>query len=78
MRVELGRLLGVYTDPVNPIAAVVVYMAKPGIEAASATEEATEIRYFAPSDIPWREIAFATTHGALRDWLTAIEPERRS
>jgi 8-oxo-dGTP diphosphatase len=75
MRVELGRVLGVYADPADPVAAVVVYLAKPGIEEASVTDEATEIRYFAPLDIPWAEIAFRTTHDALRDWLAVIAAE---
>jgi len=73
MRVELGRLLGVYTDPANPISAVVAYLAKPGMEDASVTDEATEVGYFAPVDIPWREIAFPTTHAALRDWLELMQ-----
>ncbi|HJU12090.1 MAG TPA: NUDIX hydrolase [Candidatus Binataceae bacterium] len=73
MRVELGRVLGVYTDPAHPISAVVAYMAKPGIEEASVTDEATEVRYFRPSDIPWDEIAFATTRDALRDWLAEVD-----
>ena len=75
IRVELRRVLGVYADPAHPIAAVVVYLAKPGIEEASVTDEATEVRYFAPPDIPWDEIAFRTTHDALRDWLAVIATE---
>src|SRR5690242_20915491 len=61
MQVELGRVLGVYTDPAHPISTVVAYMATPGMEEASVTDEATEVRYFAPPDIPWHEIAFPTT-----------------
>jgi ADP-ribose pyrophosphatase YjhB (NUDIX family) len=72
MEVELGRTLGVYADPVHPIAAVVVYMAKPGIEEASVTDEATEVSFFAPSGIPWEEIAFPTTRAALDDWLAEV------
>ncbi|MBV8451212.1 MAG: NUDIX hydrolase [Deltaproteobacteria bacterium] len=73
MSVELGGVLGVYADPAHPIAAVVVYLAKPGIEEASVSDEATEVRYFAPADIPWDEIAFITTRDTLRDWLSAIQ-----
>jgi ADP-ribose pyrophosphatase YjhB (NUDIX family) len=69
MRAELRSLLGVYSDPANPVAAVVVYLALPGSEEASVSDEATEIRYFASQDIPWDEIAFRTTHDALRDWV---------
>ena len=27
------------------------------------------MRFFAAADIPWDDIAFRTTHEALRDWL---------
>jgi len=76
LQVDLGRVLGVYTDPAHPIAAVVVYMATPGNDEASITDEATEVRYFAPPDIPWHEIAFPTTHDALRDWLAELRNDR--
>jgi ADP-ribose pyrophosphatase YjhB (NUDIX family) len=72
LQVQLGRLFGVYSDPAQPLAAVVVYMARPGIERATVTDEATEIRYFAPQDVPWHEIAFPTTRDALRDWTAEI------
>src|SRR5215469_14324305 len=45
LKVELGRVLGVYSDPTHPMTAVVVYMSRPGIEVFSETKEATEIRY---------------------------------
>jgi len=76
LQVEIERVLGVYTDPAHPIAAVVVYIAKPGIKEPSVTDEATEVRYFAPPDIPWHEIAFPTTRDALRDWLAELRYER--
>jgi ADP-ribose pyrophosphatase YjhB (NUDIX family) len=72
LRVELGPLLGVYSDPDRRSVAVVAYRATPGIEEATVTEEATEIGYFAPRDIPWQEIAFPTTRDALRDWTAEI------
>jgi 8-oxo-dGTP diphosphatase len=72
MRVELGRLLGVYSDPAHPIAVVVVYLAKPGVEEASVSDEATEVRYFAPADIPWDELAFRTTTDALHDLVALL------
>jgi ADP-ribose pyrophosphatase YjhB (NUDIX family) len=72
MRVELGRVLGVYSDPAHPIAVVVVYLAKPGVEEASVSDEATEVRYFAPADIPWDELAFRTTTDALHDLVALL------
>jgi hypothetical protein len=37
--------------------------------------EATEIRAFEPSEIPWHEIAFRTTWWALVDLLERRRPE---
>ncbi len=69
MRVRIERHLGLYADPANPHAAVAVYLAAPGAEAPGISAEATEVRFFAAGEIPWEEIAFRTTHEALRDWL---------
>src|SRR6266851_3109766 len=74
MRVTLGRLLGLFSDPAQPIAAVAVYLAKPGDEPPGLSDEATEVRYFAPGEIPWDEIAFRTTEAALRDWMKLAAP----
>jgi ADP-ribose pyrophosphatase YjhB (NUDIX family) len=50
MTVTPDRLLGIYADPSNPIAAVAVYLARPGAETPGLSNEATEVRYFAPPD----------------------------
>lgn len=60
------RLVGVYTRP-EPGVVVIVYSAEARSEA-TAGDEVTEVRWFAPGDIPWDELAFDTTHWALRDW----------
>jgi ADP-ribose pyrophosphatase YjhB (NUDIX family) len=69
MHVRVGRLLDLYAVPTNPHAVVAVYLAEPGDEEPSATGEAPEVRYFAPDDLPWNDLAFGSTHAALRDWL---------
>ena len=69
MRVELGPLLGLFSDPAHPIAAVAVFLAAPGIETPGISEEATEVRYFSKEELPWDELAFYTTTSALRTWL---------
>lgn len=69
MNVTIERLFGVYADPQNPIAAVVVYLARPGNERPGLSNEASEVGYFASGDIPWEEIAFRTTTAALSDWV---------
>jgi ADP-ribose pyrophosphatase YjhB (NUDIX family) len=78
MNVAIERLLGVYADPHNPAAAVVVYLARPGGESPGLSDEASEVRYFWPAEIPWDEIAFRTTDAALHDWvkLVAARPRR--
>ena len=72
MRVTLGKLLGLYSDPAHPIAAVAVYLATPGAEAPGLSEEATEVRYFARDEIPWADLAFHTTRACLKDWAALI------
>ena len=73
MSVGLSRLLGLYSDPAQPIAAVAVYLAEPGTEPPGLSEEATEVRYFAPHEIPWDELAFHTTEASLKAWLEVVE-----
>jgi ADP-ribose pyrophosphatase YjhB (NUDIX family) len=75
MKPELGSLLGVFSDPANPIAATVVYLAKPGSETPGVSDEATEVRYCAADEIPWNEIAFHTTTEALRVWIDSLARE---
>jgi 8-oxo-dGTP diphosphatase len=76
MNVTIEHLLGVYSDAQNPIAAVVVYLARPGGESPGLSDEASEVRYFGPADIPWQEIAFRTTEAALRDWIKMVNQPR--
>jgi ADP-ribose pyrophosphatase YjhB (NUDIX family) len=66
MRVALGPLLGVFNDSAIT---VVVYLAAPGKESPSLSDEASEVRYFAPDDIPWHDLAFPTTTDALTAWV---------
>jgi ADP-ribose pyrophosphatase YjhB (NUDIX family) len=73
MRVTIDRLLGIYCDAANPIAAVAVYLARPGAEPPGLSDEATEVRYFAQDEISLGELAFRTTHDALADWIALTE-----
>jgi ADP-ribose pyrophosphatase YjhB (NUDIX family) len=70
MRVRLGELAGLFSDPADPAVAVAVYMAQPGREVPGLSEEASEVHYFAPEEIPWPDLAFHTTGAALKSWLT--------
>ncbi len=73
MRVALGPILGVFNDSAMT---VVVYLAAPGIDAPSLSVEATEVRYFAPDDVPWHDLAFPTTIDALTAWVASIRAAR--
>ncbi len=65
--VELGRLVGVYSRPEDRVM-LVVYEAR-ALGEPRTTPEATEIRAFAPDQIPYGELAFWSTEAALRDLL---------
>jgi ADP-ribose pyrophosphatase YjhB (NUDIX family) len=65
--VELGRLVGVYSRPDDRVV-LVVYEAR-ALAEPQTTPEATEVRAFAPADVPYAELAFWSTEAALRDLL---------
>ena len=65
--VELGALVGVYSRPQDRVV-LIVYAAR-ALGDPSTTPEATEVTAFAPSEIPWGELAFWSTERALRDLL---------
>lgn len=68
--VVLRGLLGVYSRAEAPVVNV-VYMAalENNDEQPHVTPEATEVRAFSPYEIPWHELAFASTEHALLDWI---------
>lgn len=67
LEVEVGRLVGVYTR-LEPGVVVIVYEGR-ALGEPSVGHETTEIRWFAPAEIPWDELAFDSTTAALTDWL---------
>jgi ADP-ribose pyrophosphatase YjhB (NUDIX family) len=67
--VELGSLVGVYSRPEDRVV-LVVYRAT-ALGRPHTSPEATEVSAFAPSDVPWDELAFWSTERALRDALAA-------
>ncbi len=69
--IRLDDLLNVYSY--NKVGVVlVVYRATVTGGVASATLESQEVRAFAPSEIPWDELAFPSTHEALRDYVERL------
>ncbi len=75
LQVKLGLLLGVYSRPVpaGPGVLVLVFRSGRPTGRLRVGREALEARWFLPDDIPWGELAFDTTHWALRDWLRSRE-----
>ena len=72
------RLVGVYTRPQAGIV-LIAYTGVSGTgEATAADFESSEVRWFAPEDIPWPDLAFETTEAALRDWLATEGRSRES
>ena len=55
----------------------VVFRARAGRTPPRVGDECLEIAWFRPEEIPWDELAFDTTHWALRDWV-ALKNRRRS
>jgi ADP-ribose pyrophosphatase YjhB (NUDIX family) len=71
LRVEVGRLIGVYSRPEVGIVTMAFEATVVGVRPEPAAET-SEVRAFGPDDIPWDEIAFTTAESALRDWVAAL------
>jgi ADP-ribose pyrophosphatase YjhB (NUDIX family) len=63
----VGALVGVYSKADNGVVVIVFEATLRG--TPQTTSEATEVKAFAPEEIPWDELAFATDGAALRDLL---------
>jgi ADP-ribose pyrophosphatase YjhB (NUDIX family) len=71
LRVEVGRLVGVYSRPHAGIVTIAFEATVVGGSPEPAAET-SEVRAFAPDEIPWDEIAFTTAESALRDWIAGL------
>jgi ADP-ribose pyrophosphatase YjhB (NUDIX family) len=67
IEVQIGDLVGVYSSAKDRI--VVVVYAAVALGEPQVTEEALEVRAFAPNEIPWDQLAFWSDEQALRDHL---------
>jgi ADP-ribose pyrophosphatase YjhB (NUDIX family) len=76
LRVEITGLVGVYSRAQDRTVVVVYAAAAQG--TPSLSEEALEVRAFAPIDIPWQELAFWSEERALRDYLGSRSRPARS
>ena len=71
LRVEVGRLIGVYSRPSVGIVTIAFEASVVGGRPEPAAET-SEVRAFGPDEIPWDEIAFTTAESALRDWVASL------
>jgi ADP-ribose pyrophosphatase YjhB (NUDIX family) len=62
------RLLTLIATPGSPIL-IIVYLAAVRSGTLQALSECLEARWFARSEIPWRQLAFPSTATALKLWL---------
>jgi ADP-ribose pyrophosphatase YjhB (NUDIX family) len=68
IEIEIQHLIGVYSRAEDRTVVVVYAATTEG--TPSLTEEALEVRAFAPIDIPWQDLAFWSDESALRDHLS--------
>jgi 8-oxo-dGTP diphosphatase len=66
--IRIDHLLNVYSYP-GSAPVIIVYVATMTGGTLVCDDEGLEVRLFAPGDIPWDELAFQSTHEALREFL---------
>jgi ADP-ribose pyrophosphatase YjhB (NUDIX family) len=71
LRVEVGRLIGVYSRPHVGVVTIVFEASVVGGEPEPAAET-SEVLDFGPDEVPWDELAFSTVESALRDWVASL------
>jgi 8-oxo-dGTP diphosphatase len=75
LEVRLDRLIGIYSYAGRtPI--IIVYAATLVGGELVVDEEGLEARWFAPTALPWDELAFLSTREALRDFLAPDRNDR--
>jgi ADP-ribose pyrophosphatase YjhB (NUDIX family) len=73
--VRVTSLLGVYSYAGRPVI-VVVFTGEHVGGTLTAADETLEARTFAPSEIPWDQLAFSSTFEALRDYVGQVHGVR--
>ncbi len=68
VEVQVKSLLNVYSYPGNPVV-LIVYKADVTNGVPQAGDEALEVGFFDPAEIPWGDLAFPSTRDALRDYI---------
>ncbi len=57
---------------------IIVYSAAIVGGTLVAADEALDARVFEPTEIPWRDLAFPSTHEAIEDYLAGVRSRPRS
>jgi len=71
LEVRLDHLINVYSYPGrSPV--IIVYAASILGGVLCTDDEGLEARFFEPHEIPWDELAFPSTHDALREYLASL------
>ena len=66
--VRIDHLLNVYSYAgLSPV--IIVYVATMTGGTLMCDDEGLEVRLFGPDEIPWEDLAFRSTHDALREFL---------
>jgi 8-oxo-dGTP diphosphatase len=68
LEVRLDGLINIYSYPGRPLI-IIVYSATTIGGELCTDEECLEARLFHHAEIPWKDLAFRSTHEALRDYL---------
>jgi ADP-ribose pyrophosphatase YjhB (NUDIX family) len=75
LHVRLGRLINVYSYP-GRAPVVIVYEAAIVGGTLCADDECLDARLFEAHEIPWDDLAFPSTHDALREYLGTVAARR--
>ena len=75
LQVRLERLINVYSYP-GRAPVVIVYAATIVGGTLMVDDEGLEARFFRAEEIPWDDLAFPSTHDALREYLGALAAQR--
>ena len=67
--VRLDGILGIYSHPPGSAVVLVVYHGEVVEGTPAALDESLEAALFTPAEVPWQELAFATTRMALVDYI---------
>ena len=74
LKVEVSHLLNAYSYPGYPVV-VMVYPATVIAGEPRALDETLAVKFFAPADIPWQDLAFPSTKDALTEYFSLTETQ---